>query len=416
MTGSENFSRTEPQSFVERYPGLQVLSSDPENAEIASRSDLQRLLTPKEDHYVRNHHPTPRLDESDWTVSLTGMVTETAELSMDELREDYPTESIPHTMQCSGNGRTFFEPDAGGHQWTTGAVATAVWRVTPVREVLEAHGVDTDAGWVAVMGGEAPEDGDVFCRSIPMAKMLDDCLLAYEMNGAPLSDDHGFPVRLLVPGWFGNNCVKWVSRIHTMDSMIAGEEWNGENGGPDYTRWQQFRYRIIPEQDDVPTAHTSLETTETHEQLTSEAIDNAYLYDQLVTSLITAPAENAVRDPAEPIEITGMTWAGDDPVECVEVSTDGGETWADADLFEPALGRYAWRRFRYLWYPSSESGDHLIVSRATSERGRRQPATISAPEAGLRGIEDDEFPWNKRGYASNAYQPYGVTVHLENES
>ena len=165
---------------------------------------------------------------------------------MDELRCDYPTESVVHTMECSGNGRTYFEPDAEGDQWSFGAVASAAWTGTPVRALLDEHGGATDGEddelWLSAMGGEAPPDKDVFCRSIPLSKAREDCLLAYEMNGAPMSPEHGYPVRLVVPGWFGNNSVKWVEEIRVMDG------WSKARRGPTATG------RITPSISSPPTA------------------------------------------------------------------------------------------------------------------------------------------------------------------
>ena len=194
-------SRDQRSSLNEKYPGLEVLSADPENAQTNSRSNLASYLTSREQHYIRNHYRTPEIDADDWCVSLTGMVDEEIDLSIGELKHDFPTESVIHMMECSGNGQAYFDPDAEGDQWTYGAVGNAVWTGTPVRELLAEYGGATDEGlWLSAMGGEVIDDEDVFCRSIPMSKILDDCLLAYEMNGSPLSPEHGYPVRLLVPG------------------------------------------------------------------------------------------------------------------------------------------------------------------------------------------------------------------------
>ncbi|WP_336362735.1 sulfite oxidase [Halalkalicoccus salilacus] len=394
----------------EEFPRLTVLSKSPENAEVASRSDLDGLLTPAGTHYIRNHYPTPEIDAEGWTISLTGLVdgsegtgpdADGPVVGMDELREDYPAESVVHTMECSGNGRAFFEPDAEGHQWTDGAVSTAVWTGTPVRTLLEEYGA-AEEGWVAVMGGDAPEGEDVFCRSLPMEKVREDCVLAYEMNGHPLPPDHGHPVRLLVPGWFGNNSVKWVDRIHVSDSMPAGEEWEG------YTKYQQLEYRLRFSDGENPEELDAIETPDTYEQMAADEPRHAYFYDQLPKSLITAPDDGATLSSSGTIEIRGLAWAGENPVERVEVSTDGGDTWTDADLGEAALGRYAWRRFRIEWEP--EAGEHRLLARATDAKGRIQPSRMADPDPQRTGIEDDAYPWNTQGYGNNAYRPLGISV------
>ena len=411
MTGDDSSEPVERRSLSEKYPGLDVLRSDPENAQTASRNHLESYLTPREEHYIRNHHRTPDIDAKKWTISLTGMVEDEISISMEELRCEYTTDSVVHMMECSGNGRAYFEPDADGDQWTFGAIGSAVWTGTPVGEILEAYGAATDDGlWLSVMGGEAIDDEDVFCRSIPMAKVREDCLLAYEMNGALLSAEHGYPVRLLVPGWFGNNSVKWVEEMCVMEQMVAGEKWQSRNGR-DYTEYQQSSYRIVPEQDDEPERYTSVDTFSTYEQMqATDEIRNAYLFDQLVKSLVTSPANGSEIHPGESIEVTGVAWSGDDRVEGVDVSVDGGDTWQKAEFVGPDFGRHAVRKFRYVW--EATTGEHTLCSRATDERGRSQPATISAPEDGLRGIDGNRYPWNQKGYGNNAYVPLGVSVSV----
>ncbi|GAA0238566.1 sulfite oxidase [Haladaptatus pallidirubidus] len=415
MTPRDRNETEAPQNkdapLSERYPGLEVLSADPENAQTASRSHLETYLTPRGEHYIRNHHRTPKIDEDEWTVSLTGMVTDEDELTMDEIKHDYSTESVVHMMECSGNGRAFFSPEAEGDQWTDGAIGNAIWTGTPVREILNEYEAATGDGlWLSVMGGEAIDDEDVYCRSIPMAKILDDCLLAYEMNGKQLTAEHGHPVRLLVPGWFGNNSVKWVERMHVMDTMVFGDEWTSKNGR-DYTKYQQSSYRILPAQDDEPKQYASVDIFSTHDQMQSpDKIRNAYLFDQLVKSLITSPTDDAeLTLPSDgKLEITGIAWAGEDEVEHVEISVDGGKTWHKAEFIGPELGRHSVQKFRYVW--NADPGKQTLLSRATDEHGRSQPATISDPEAGLRGIDGTEYPWNQKGYGNNAYVPLGVSV------
>ena len=411
-TTTEQGTTQEEPSLQEQYPGLRILSTDPENAEAESRSTYESYITPREEHYIRNHYPTPDIDESEWTVSLTGMVDEEVELSMREIKEDFSTETVAHTMQCSGNGRSYFEPQVGGNQWTFGAVGNTIWTGTPLREILEAYGADTSDGmWLSAMGGDAPEGEDIFTRSIPMSKVMDDCLLAYEMNGRPMNSDHGFPVRLLVPGWFGNNNVKWVNRLHVMEMMVYGEEW--ERGDQQlYTHWQQYSYRLIPAGEEAQTM-PSIDIFDTQDQMDSEAIRQPYFYDQMVKSIIGYPGEDSTVTPGPggQVEVIGVAWAGDDPVRRVDVSTDGGETWNEAEFFGPALGPSGWRQFRYVW--DAAPGEYTVASRATDGRGRTQPATISNPDQGLVRITNNQYPWNVDGYGATAYMPLAVNVTVE---
>ena len=410
--GAGELQQEDEDELQEKYPGLRILSADPENAEAASRTTYESFITPREEHYIRNHYRSPEIDPEEWTISLTGMVDEEVELSMDEIRNGYSTETVTHTMQCSGNGRSYFEPQVGGNQWSFGAVGNTVWTGTPVSEILDQYGADTSDGmWLSVMGGDAPEGEDIFARSIPMSKVTEDCLLAYEMNGSPMNAEHGFPVRLLVPGWFGNNNVKWVERMHVMDRMMQGEEWETEDQRL-YTHWQQYSYRLTPIDEETEQFET-IDTFDTQAQMVSDEIRHPYVYDQMVKSVIGYPPEESTVSPGPggTVEITGVAWAGDDDVTQVEVSTDGGETWDDAEFFGPVMGTYSWRQFRYVWEP--EPGEHTVYSRATDDEGRRQPATISDPDEQLVQVTDDKFPWNQGGYAANAYEPHGVAVTVE---
>lgn len=398
------------EPFEERYPGLQVLEYDPENAEAAARETYTKPLTPSTEHYVRNHYPTPAINGEEWTIELRGMgIDGCRDLEMAALREEYPTESVTHTMQCSGNGRADFEPEVDGVQWTVGAVGTTVWTGTPLSAVLEAAGAKMEPdSWLVVAGGEHPQDEDVFARSLPMEKVLKDCLLAYEMNGEPLTPDHGYPVRLIVPDWFGNNCVKWVAELEVLEKMHAGEEW------ADYVEWQHNSYRMLAT-DQEPAEHNSIDEFDTRAQMDAEAageVDHApYLYDQFIKSIIGYPGENATissRDQDGRIEVVGVAWAGDDRVERVELSVDGGETWADAELVGEDLGPYAWRQFRYCW--DAEPGEYALVSRATDEHGRSQPRDVAHADEELVTVENGRFPWNQGGYGNNAYLPHAVDV------
>jgi DMSO/TMAO reductase YedYZ molybdopterin-dependent catalytic subunit len=410
----------EQPSLAERYPGLEILSPEPENAQAAARATYGDYITPREEHYIRNHYPTPDIEESEWTVSLTGLVDSEVELSMEEIKHSFATQSVTHTMQCAGNGRSYFDPQVGGNQWTFGAVGNTVWTGTPVSDILEYYGAETSDGYfLTVMGGEHPDGEDIFTRSIPMQKVMDDTLLAYNMNGSPVSPDHGFPVRLLVPGWFGCNNVKWVDRMHVMETMVIGDEWE-EPGAPEdgqrtYTHWQQYSYRIVPEEDSGAEHYEDIPVYDTREQMEqTDEIRNAYMYDQVEKSLIGYPGQGQTVSPSPSgtIEIIGVAWAGDDAVDLVEVSTDGGETWGEAEFFGPIGDTTGWRQFRYVWEDPS-AGEHTLVSRATDERGYTQPATISAPDDQLRSIQDDQYPWNQSGYGNNAHMPHAVTCTVE---
>ncbi|WP_137291643.1 sulfite oxidase [Natronorubrum halophilum] len=371
----------------------------------ARRRTFANWLTPVEEHFVCHRNDIPDIDADAWTVSLTGHVE--GALSMADITDAYPTVAVAHTMECAGNGRGQHRPETGSVQWGFEAAANAFWTGAPVGSILRDHGVESAAGrWLTAIGGDPSDDDDIFARSIPLAKALDDCLLAYEMNGEQLPREHGYPVRLIVPGWYGVNNVKWVEELRVMDTMVVDESL--ERAG-EHAFWQQDAYRIHPEGAAAETNET-VETVDTWEQLEG-AVEHPYTFDANVMSVIGTPSgESPVPlETTDAVDIRGVAWAGDDAVDRVEISTDGGETWNAAELFGPAYAG-SWRLFRYEWV--AEPGEYVLLSRATDELGRRQPSRISGPDAWRDALDDDEFPWNEGGYAANAYEPNGVTVEL----
>ena len=371
----------------------------------AHRRTFADWLTPIDAHFVCHRNDIPAADTDSWTVALTGDAE--GSLTMADL-QDYPMVAVAHTMECAGNGRGQHDPETGSVQWGFEAAGTAVWTGVPVSSVLRDHGIDAaDDRWLTAVGGDPSDAEDVFARSIPLSKALDDCLLATEMNGQPLPREHGFPVRLIVPGWYGVNNVKWVDELRVMDTMVR-EDSLDRPGKHDF--WQQVSYRIHPEGAD-PAVNDTVETTDTWEQIEG-AVEHPYTFDTNVMSVIGLPDGEAPVTPRDDgtVEVRGVAWAGDDRVERVELSTDGGETWADAELFGPDYAG-AWRLFRYDW--PAEAGQHTLCSRATDERGRRQPARISGPEEWRDALDDDAYPWNEGGFAANAFEPNAVTVAVE---
>lgn len=398
--------------LAEKYPGLDVLDRW-RAGEADSRSVYQQFLTPLDSFYVVSHFQTPVLDADEHAVSITGSDGTSVDLGMDAIRTEYATETVTHTMQCAGNGRSYFE-EVDGWQFEFGALGTARWTGVAVSEVVEANDVAVpDGAWVMAAGADGPaNDADlVFARSIPAAKLLEDCLIVYRMNGDPLPLEHGFPVRLLVPGWYGTNSVKWLSKLRVMDGMVRGDRWRT------YSEWQQDHYRIRPKGVEGE-AHASIDDLDTWRQIQRKVAGQVdhypYVYDMTVKSLIGHPGEGATVSPRDEdgnVEVVGVAWAGDDGVERVEVSTDGGETWDRARFLGPDRGPAAWRRFRYLW--DAAPGEYTLYSRATDGAGRTQPREVATPGTGLDSIREDKYPWNRGGYASNAYRALGVSVRVQ---
>ena len=395
-------------AIVERKGGVVEVRDEADRYTVVGpeRGTFADWLTPIGEHYVCHRNLVPDIDAEEWSVSVAGPDGE-ATFDVADLRESLPTVAVAHTMECAGNGRGQHVPETGSVQWGFEAAGTAFWTGTPLSSVLREVGVE-GAGdrWLTMIGGDSLEE-EVFARSVPLGKALDDCLLAFGMNGQPLPPEHGYPVRVVVPGWYGVNSVKWVEELRVTDAMVT----EGALDRPgSHAHWQQDTYRIHPEGAD-PGENESVPEADTWAQFESGDVEHPYTFDQTVTSVIGSPdGEAPVAPRGGTVEVLGVAWAGDDAVTRVDVSTDDGETWAEASLFGPDYD-CAWRLFRHAW--DAAPGGHTLLSRATDERGRTQPATISQDWERTRAGE--AFPWNEGGYAANAYRPNGVRVTVERE-
>lgn len=398
--------REEIEAILGRKPGVREVRDEADRYTVvgaAGRGTYANWLTPIEEHFVCHRNAIPEVEDDSWTVSFSGGLD--GEASVAELTDRFPTVAVAHTMECAGNGRGQHEPETASVQWGFEAAATAVWTGVPLSSVLRAYADDLpESGWLTAVGGDPGEEG-VFARSIPLEKAMDDCILAVGINGQPIPAEHGYPVRLLVPGWYGVNSVKWLDELRLADSMVTEGALDRQGS---HAKWQQEDYRIHPA-GESPEPMETIDAVDTWEQLRSEGIEHPYTFDQNVMSLIGAPdGGESIR--AGEVDVCGVAWAGDDAVEEVEVSFDRGESWTEAERFGPEYSG-AWRLFRTSW--EATPGIHTLVSRATDERGRTQPATIGSPEEGFAALDAGRYPWNEGGYAANAYVPNAVEVEVE---
>jgi DMSO/TMAO reductase YedYZ molybdopterin-dependent catalytic subunit len=324
---------------------------------------LRLPVTPVGLHYLLIHYDVPMVDTATWRLTVRG--EHEFSLGLDDLRER-PVVEVTATMECAGNGRARLEPRPVSQPWLLEAVGTGRWRGTPLRPLLEEAGVSDGAVEVLFTGLDRGVEGgeeQSFQRSLPLGEALrEEVLLAYELNGAPLPPQHGFPLRLLVPGWYGMTNVKWLERIELLDHPFAG-----------YQQAQSYRLRQAEEEEGEP------------------------LRRMLPRSLLVPPGipEFFTRDrtvAAGECVLEGRAWSGLAPIERVEVSADAGSTWAEAEL-DPLEGPWAWRGWHYRW--SAQPGEHLLCSRARDESGNEQPL---------------EPAWNLGGYANNAVQTVRVAV------
>jgi DMSO/TMAO reductase YedYZ molybdopterin-dependent catalytic subunit len=328
-------------------PGLIARQRNPDNLEFPFAS-LDRFVTPNERFYVRNHFAPPELDVRTWRLRVEGRVRQPLQISYEDLRR-LPSRTVTATLECAGNGRSFLTPATRGVQWQLGAVSNAEWTGVPLAAVLEQAGLRDAAVDVVLEGadrGPAPNEPTLgtiaFARSLPVAKARQqDVLLAYRMNGVDLPPAHGFPLRAVVPGWYGMASVKWLTRIFVTDRPFDGF-------------WQTLDYSIFERRHSLP-------------GLTP-------LGEMQVKAQIARPRPQEIVPARADYRIHGAAWTGEAEITRVEVSTDGSRTWAPARLLGQPM-RHAWRLWEYPWRTPPQAGRVQLAARATDARGRTQPAT-----------------------------------------
>ena len=325
--------------------GLIVREKDPENLE-SPPSVLQTFITPSDQFYIRNHFKVPELAANSWKLKVEGALTTPLQMSYADLTA-MPTRNQVSMLECAGNGRVFLVPKANGAQWQSGAAGNAEWTGVPLSAILEKAGVKPSAVDVMFEGADEGEISDEpkspgairFAHSVPIAKARNgNVLLAYKMNGAELSPAHGFPVRAIVPGWYGMASVKWLTRI-----VVSEKPFDGFFQSLQYSHWE--RPNGTP---------TLMPVSEMH-----------------VKSSIVAPMLDEVVPRNAPYKIKGLAWAGESNIAQVEISTDAGRTWNKAKLTGPAV-RYAWRLWEYDWQTPA-AGLYTLMARGTDTDGRMQP-------------------------------------------
>jgi len=326
---------------------------------------LRYDVTPVGLHYLLTHYDIPDVDPSSYRLTIGGHVTRPRSLTLAELR-DRPSVTAQVTLECAGNGRALLEPRAISQPWLRGAVGTAAWTGTPLAPLLAEAEPGAGAIDVAFAGLDHGIESDVeqdYERGLSLAEASrPDLLLAYEMNGQPLPPQHGFPLRLIVPGWYGMAHVKWLTRIRVLDTAFDG-----------YQNVTGYRLRA-------------------HEEETGTPIERIAVRSMMVPpGFSTFLPRTRVLD-AGPVLLSGRAWSGAAPIALVEVSTDGGATWAEATL-GPEPPPHAWRSWSFDW--DALPGRHTVCSRATDAGDATQP---------------DAPVWNVGGYLNNAVERIDIEV------
>ncbi|MEO3934797.1 sulfite oxidase [Micrococcaceae bacterium Sec7.4] len=325
----------------------------------ALRSDT----TPPGLHYVLTHFDIPFIDAEHWHLRIGGAVQRSLELNLKALRRA-PQISVPVTLECAGNGRSLLRPRPLSQPWQLEAVGTAVWTGVPLAYLLAQAGVEDDAVEVVFTGADTGIQGGLrqqFARSLPIAEALrPDIVLAYRMNGNDLPPQHGYPLRLVVPGWYGMASVKWLSSIKVLTKPFDGFQ-------------QAVAYRYQKDADD---AGTPVSWIKVRSLMIPPGVPDFFTRSRVV--------------PAGPVMLTGRAWSGEGTVQRVEVGIDG--KWAPAQLAHPAAP-FAWCAWSMPWV--ADPGDHELACRATDATGVTQPL---------------EQVWNYQGMGNNVVQRIKVTV------
>lgn len=321
-------------------------------------------ITPPGLHYLLIHYDIPAIDPGTFELLVDGLVDNSLSLDLDALRSRPQISSVV-TLECAGNGRAQLLPRPVSQPWLTEAVGTARWTGTPLSSLLHEAGIADGAVDVIFTGAdhgiERGHEQD-YQRALPLAEaMRDGVMLAYEMNGAPLPPQHGAPLRLIVPGWYGMAHVKWLRRI-----TVVAEPFDG-------FQMRAYRLRDSPDDPGIP-----LTRMEPRALLIPPGFPDFMSRRRVVRS--------------GEITIEGRAWSGWASVTLVEVSVDGGDTWEVVDL-DSALDSQGWAGWSWTW--RADPGSYLLSARATDASGRTQPL-------GQR--------WSRGGFANNTIQKVPVVV------
>ncbi|MBD0330554.1 MAG: sulfite oxidase [Thermoleophilia bacterium] len=326
---------------------------------------LRYPITPVGLHYLLVHFDIPQVDPRSWRLEVGGRVARPLTLSLSELQAR-PERTLAVTLECAGNGRALLSPRALSQPWLREAVGTAEWTGTPLAPLLGEAGIEPGAVEVVFTGLDRGVQGDVehdYERSLPLADALrEEVLLAWAINGQPLPPQHGFPLRLVVPGWYGMTHVKWLRAITIVDEPFRG--------------WQQdVAYHVRASEDEQGRPVTRM--------LPRSLMVPPGIPDFLSRTRFVRPGR---------CTLEGRAWSGWGPIERVEVSLDGGARWAKAELGD-APSAFAWRGWAFAW--DAEPGEYELACRAADAAGNTQPL---------------EPQWNYDGFCNNAVQRVTVVV------
>lgn len=342
-----------------------------EEVELASRNRgmpleaLRYPITPTGMHYLLTHFDIPEVDVKTWRLHVGGLVAKPMNLSLEQIRKR-PIVTHAVTMECAGNGRALLSPRNVSQPWFLEAIGTAEWTGTPLRGILAEAGLSDSVVEILFTGLDRGVQGDeVQCyqRSLGLAEATrDEVLLAYAMNGEPLQPQHGYPLRLIVPDWYGMTSVKWLGHIEALAEPFKG-----------YQMEQSYRYTHAEDDPGDPVTLIRVRAL------------------MIPPGIADFPTRMRLVE-AGGVTLTGRAWVGRSRVVRVEVSVDGGATWSPAELAEQ-VSAYAWHAWSFRWHATP--GRYTLCVRATDAEGNTQPA---------------EPRWNFHGMGNNMAQRVDVIV------
>jgi DMSO/TMAO reductase YedYZ molybdopterin-dependent catalytic subunit len=314
---------------------------------------LNTYITPNDLFFVRSHFVSARVNADAWMLTIDGAVSRPMDLTLADLRK-LPRAEATCVLQCAGNGRSLFKPTMPGVQWRQGAVGNARWSGVRVKEVLERAGLKGSARHLHTFGSDVPpRQVPPFHRSLEIEKVIQDGIIAFEMNGEPLWHEHGAPVRLIVPGWAGDHWMKWLKRISPSPTPQSG---------------------------------FYMDTAYQHPSRPGNPITELFVKSTITSAPLKARA-------GAPVTMGGFAFSGAPDIARVEVTEDEGHTWRSAEL-DSRHDPYAWRLWSYRWTPAS-AGVHRLMVRAIDSRGSTQPR---------------DPVWNQSGYLHNGW--HSITVEV----
>ena len=369
MDHTAETSQPQPTDLTESEPGDGVSLVE---LQLAARNHgmplegLRYPVTPVGLHYLLIHYDIPTIDPATWRLRVDGSVRRPMSLSLDDLRSR-PAVTRAVTFECAGNGRAHLRPRPVSQPWLLEAVGTGEWTGTPLRSLLEEAGPLDEAVEIVFGGLDRGVEGGVeqpYERSLSLAEAQgDDVLLAYELNGMPLPPQHGYPLRLVVPGWYGMTNVKWLHAITAVTEPFTG-----------YQQGSAYRMRSTEDDPGTPLSRMAPRSLMVPPGIPEFPSRTRFL-------------------PRAPCHLEGRAWSGWGQIERVEVSVDGGASWVDATLGDQPAPT-AWRSWSLEWDPPG-SGRYVLGVRCRDDAGNEQPA---------------DPRWNVGGYANNAVQRVPVTV------